>query len=274
MKKILFLSSVAVLSFAYNSSVVMPYGNYINYSGSTSKDKAKLGGIYYSYYKWPVKFEIDGEYLNIDYKNNIPDWLQKDLTLKINFYYKSNWLFNAGVHNFWVKQYDKYHYNKVLFGGIDYYKYLQYNIGVDYYFSDYKDFNVKQITPKVGFNFGNYYSNIGSFYVEGKYNNIHISKDGIAPKKNYNNFDLKLQNFKGPWTTTLKTTFGKFAYKIANDGFVVYNTGDEYKNGYGIDINYNFKKVNNIKVSFERDKFDDNGDSYSNIYVLSYSRAF
>ncbi|WP_024789100.1 hypothetical protein [Lebetimonas sp. JH292] len=111
--------------------------------------------------------------------------------------------------------------------------------------------------------------------MEGKYNNIHISKDGIAPDDTYNNFDLKFQNFKGPWTTTLKTTFGKFAYKVANDGFVVYNTGDEYKYGYGLSVNYNLDKINNIKVSFERDKFEeDNNDAYSNIYVLSYLRAF
>lgn len=273
MKKILLLSGVAAVGFAYSVFSVMPYGSYIDYSGS-SKDNAKLGGIYYSYYKFPIKIEMDGEYLNINYKNNIPDWKQRDFTFKTDYFYQKNWLFNVGIHNFWVKQYDNYHYNKVLFGGIDYYKYLKYNVGFDYYYSDYRGFYVSQITPKVGINFGNYYSEIGSFYLEGKYNHIHISKENIAPKINYNNFDLKLQNFKGSWTTTLKTTFGKFAYKVANDGFVVYNTGDEYKYGYGLSVNYNFDKVNNIKISFERDKFNNNGDAYSNIYLLSYSRAF
>jgi len=273
MKKILLLSSIVALGLTANS-VIMPYGSFINYSGSTTKDKAKLGGVYYSYFTSPIKIEMDGEYLKIDYKNNIPDWLQKDFIFKGNYYYGYNWIFNTGIHNLWVKQYDKYHYNKVLFGGIEYYKYLKYNVGVNYYFSDYNGFNVKQITPKIGINFGNYYSNLGSFYLEGKYNHIYISKSDIAPKQHYNNFDVKLQNFQGPWTTTLKATFGKFAYKVANDGFVVYNTGDEYKNGYGISVNYNFNKVNNIKFSFERDKFNENGNSYSNIYLLSYSRAF
>jgi hypothetical protein len=275
MKKMFLLSVIAALSFAYSISVVMPYGSYIDYSGS-SKDNAKLGGIYYSFYKWPVKIEMDGELLNISYKNNIPDWKQRDFTFKGNYYYKTNWVFSAGIHNIWTKQYEnEYHYNKVFFGGIDYYKYLKYNIGADYYYSDYKGFNVYQITAKSGFNFGNYYSEIGSFYLEGKYNYIHISEKNIASDDTYNNFDLKLQNFKGPWTTTLKATLGKFAYKVSNDGFVVYNTGDEYKYGYELSVNYNIKKINNIKFSFERDKFETNSDdAFSNIYVLSYSRAF
>jgi hypothetical protein len=254
----------------------MPYGSYIDYSSNTLKDKARLGGIYASYYKWPVKIEMDGKILKIDYKDDIPDWNQRDFTLKGNYYYKTNWLFNAGIHNIWTKQYEnEYHYDKVIFGGIDYYKYLKYNVGVDYYYSNYKGFDVSQVTPKVGFNFGNYYSKIGSFYLEGKYNHIHISKENIAPDDTYNNFDLKLQNFKGPWTTTLKTTFGKFAYKVANDGFVVYNTGDEYKYGYGVSVNYVFKRVNSINFSFERDKFDSNNqEAFSNIYIISFSRSF
>ncbi|WP_024789101.1 hypothetical protein [Lebetimonas sp. JH292] len=65
----------------------MPYGSYIDYSGS-SKDKAKLGGVYYNYYQWPVKVEMDGEYLKIDYKNNISDWKQKDFTFKLDYFYK------------------------------------------------------------------------------------------------------------------------------------------------------------------------------------------
>ncbi|GAX88069.1 conserved hypothetical protein [Lebetimonas natsushimae] len=274
MKKIFLLSNIVALGFAYSTSVVMPYGSYIDYSGS-SKDNAKLGGIYYSYYKFPIKIEMDAEYLKINYKKNIPDWKQKDFTFKTDYFYENNWIFKAGIHNLWVKQYDNnYHYNKVLFGGLDYYKYLKYNMGIDYYYSDYKNFNVSQFSPKFGFNFGNYYSTVGSFYLEGKYNHIHISKKNIAPDDTYNNFDIKLQNFYGHWTTTLKTTFGKFAYKVANDGFVVYNTGDEYKYGYGLSVNYNFEKVNNIKISYERDKFEDESNAYSNIYLLSYSRAF
>jgi hypothetical protein len=276
MKKMLLLSSVVALSFAYSSSVVMPYGSYIDYSSKSLKDKAKLGGVYYSYYKWPVKIEVDGEILKIDYKYGIPDWKQRDLTLKGNYFYERNWVFNLGVHNLWVKQYnDDYDYSKVFFAGFNYYKYLRCNGGVDYYYSDYNGFNVYQLTPKFGFNFGNYYSEMGSFYAEAKYNYIHISKKDIVPDDTYNNFDLKLQNFQGPWTTTLKTTFGKFAYKVANDGFVVYNTGDEYKYGYGISVNYNFDKINNIKLSFERDKSEENNnDVFANVYGIYYSRAF
>jgi hypothetical protein len=274
MKKLFLISSIAALGFAYSVSTVMPYGSLINYSGSTYKDDAKLGGVYASYYKWPFKLEVDGEFLKIDYKNNLHPWLQRDFTFKANYYYKQNWLCSGGIHNFWIQQNSDYKYNKVFFAGLDYYQYLKYNEGIDFYYSKYQDFDVKQASLKYGINFGNYYSYDGAFYFECKYNYIHISEKDIAPDDNYHNFDLKLQNFKGPWTTTLKATLGRFAYKVANDGFVVYNTGNEYKYGYGISINYVYNKVNSIKVSFDRSEFKEGGNSHSNTYLISYSRAF
>jgi hypothetical protein len=278
MIKKLFLSSctAAVLSFAYSSFSVMPYETYIKYSNKSVKNKALLGGLYLSYYNYPIKIELDGEYLKIAYKENVPSWDQKDLTLKSSYLLGNHWIFNAGIHNIWSKQYeDKFKYNKVLFGGIDYYNYLVYNIGIDYYYTNYKDFNVYQISPKIGINFGDYYSFLGSFYLEEKYNYIHISEENIAPKNHYNNFDIKLQNFNGPFTTELSASLGRFAYKIDKDGFVVYNTGDEYKYNYGLSINCNFQETNNIKIGILRSKFKNSGnDVFSTSFTVSFLKTF
>ncbi len=276
MKKIMSIALLSALGFAAN---IMPYGAYMDYSSSANKDKGYIAGVYGSFTTLPFKAEIDAEHTKIKYKNNTnDDWKQNDLTIIGHYYQGYNLAYKAGIHNIWVKQGSKSDYDKVFILGALYYKYLKYNVGIDAYYSDYEDnggFKVIQISPKIGVNFGNYHSKTGSFYGELKYNHIHINKDGITPKNNYSNVDIKLQNFKGPWTTTINVSFGKSAYKVANDGFVVYTTGDEYKYSAGLSVNYALSKKDSIKAGFTRSKYNNTiDDCYSNIYILSYSRAF
>ena len=221
MKKLLSVALITVAGFAAD---IMPYGAYLDYSSNALKDKGYVLGVYGSFTTQPYKFEIDAEHTNIKYKSstNLDDWKQNDLTLIGNFYQGSNYAYKAGIHNIWAKQGGESEYDKVFILGAMYYEYLKYNVGADVYYSDYKGFHVSQFSPKIGFNFGDYNSYEGSFYLEGKYNYIHVSNN-MANKSNYSNFDLKLQNFNGPWTTTLDASLGKNAYKVANDGFVVYN---------------------------------------------------
>jgi len=276
MKKL--LSIAALVSLGFSATVVMPYGAYLNYSNKALKDKAVIGGMYLSYFKSPFKLELDPEATKITYKDNIPDWNQRDLTSVLHYYAGYNWDFKVGVHNIFVDQSgnsDKY--DKVLFGGIKYYRYLKYNMEMDYYYSTYDGFHVSQITPKIGFNFGNYYSEAGSFYAEAKLNYIKISDTNVANKDNYTDIDLKLQNYQGYWMTELFASLGKNAYKVANDGFVVYNTGGEYKYSAGINLNYYLSKTLSVKVGFSRAKYtldNSNTDVFSNTYVASISKSF
>ncbi len=277
MKKFLSIALLASLGFSAEFTL-MPYGSYIDYSGSVKND-AKLGGIYLSYFNSPFKLETDGEFLKINYNEGIANYYQRDLTFIGHYYIGDNYEVHAGIHNIFITQANNPdHYQKVLFGGVLYYKYLKYDTGIDYYYSDYNGFDVKQVTPKLGFYFGNYYSNMGSFYAEAKVNYINISDKTKAgtPDDNYWNTDLKLSNSQGPWTTTLKASLGKYAYKVADGGFVVYNLGDEYKYSYGVDVNYALSKQNSIKVGFTRSKFDesDNDDCYSNVFLVSFATSF
>jgi len=274
MKKLLSIALLASLGFS--ATVVMPYGSYVNYSNKAAKNKAVIGGMYLSYFKSPFKLEIDPEATKITYKDNTPDWNQRDLTGVFHYYIGYNWDFKVGMHNIFVNQdgtSDKY--DKVLFGGIKYYKYLKYNMGMDYYYSTYDGFHVNQITPKIGFNFGNYYSEAGSFYAEAKLNYIKISESNVANKDNYTDVDLKLQNYQGYWMTELFASLGKNSYKVANDGFVVYNTGGEYKYNAGINLNYYLSKTLSVKVGFSRAKYTTNNtDVFSNTYEASISQSF
>ena len=145
MKKFL-LSVVATLSFAASTGTIMPYGAYIHYGDKSTKDYANLFGVYASYYDFPVKFELDGEYLKIKYKPvtetitttkvttptatptttstsssssntssvtttynytyNPNDWNQYDLTFVAHYYQGYNWAYKAGIHNIFIDQKD------------------------------------------------------------------------------------------------------------------------------------------------------------------------
>ena len=279
MKKLLSLALLASLGFSYGK-VVLPYGSYIDYSKNTIKDKAYDGGIYFSYFQSPFKLEMAGEYLDLKYKKSsyVKDYIEKDFTFVGDYFIGYNYKLKAGIRNMFISQSgNSDNYDKVFILGVLYYQYLKYNFGVETFYSTYDGFNVTQFTPHFGYNFGNYYSTIGSFYAEAKLNYINISDKQKADSNedSYLNTDLKLSNFKGSWTTTLKASLGKNAYKIAEGGFVAYNLGEEYKYSVGIDISYAINKTNSFKVGFSRSKFEENNkDAYSNVFVASYSYSF
>ena len=269
----MFLSIVATASI-YAVSLT-PYGGYIKYSDSV-KDKAYYGGVYGSYFKSPYKLEFDLGHMEITYKGDAPKYKQTDLTLIGNYYIGYNVALKAGIHNIFIDQKgNPNNYDNVLMAGILYYKSYKYNLGLDVYRSDYDGFNVIQISPKYGFNFGNFKSKLGSFYAEAQVNFINISKSGYSSKRDYINADLKLQNFNGPVTTELFASLGKNAYKVAKGGFAVYNLKEEYKYNLGASIGYAFKDGSFLKAAYTRSKFVEAGkDAKSNNFMLSFSKSW
>lgn len=277
MKKILSVVLLTTIGFAANVNVV-PYGGFIGYSKNTVKDKAYLGGLYAGYFNFPYKVEIDGEFLQIKYNDSTPDYYERDLTFVGSYFMGSNYKVKLGIRNMFIDQKNNSDdYDKAFIGGVLYYKYMKYNIGVDYYYSTYDNFHVNQITPHFGFNFGDYYSDEGSFYFNADINIIKISDQYIAGTKDdtYVNTDLMLSNFKGPWTTTLKASLGKFAYKVAKGGYVVYNLGEEYHYSFGVDVNYKINKKSALTLGYSRSRFEENDKkAYSNVYTASFSYNF
>jgi len=269
---------------------ITPYFSLISYSKQTDKKFAYIGGLYFSNTHGQYKIENDFEYLDLKY-DTIPDYKEFDWTFVINYFNGYNYKYRFGVHNIFTSTPDTYVYTEgfrtyqktdyihdydfVVFTGIMYYKYLKYNTGIDVYYSNYKTTDVYQISPYYGFDFGDYYSKIGSFYFKTTVNFIDITKK-VTPKTNYTNVDLQLQNFKGPWITTFKTSIGKTAYKVANDGFVVYNLGEEYKSVYSLEIGKKIKNNSFISVNLGYSDFveSDGKDGSSNIIGFTFSHNF
>jgi len=276
MKKILSVALITSMGFAAGNTL-MPYGAYIDYSKDSAKDYGYVIGAYYSKFSSPFKFEFDAEHTYITYKNKyIKDYYQYDFTAIVNYYKGYNWAFKIGNHSIFIDQDGNNNkYDNVAIAGIKYYKYLKYNTGLDFYYSSYDRFNVKQISPYYGFNFGNYYSPKGSFYLKLAINYIKLSDEKITGDDTYLNYDIALSNYIKNWTTTLKASFAKSAYKVENGGYVVYNLGEEYKNSFSLDIKYTWKKVNTFGLKYTYSKFNDNyTTANSSVYLISYSRAF
>ena len=281
MKKLLSIALIASLGFSANLTI-MPYGSYIDYTKNSVKDEAFDGGVYASCFKWPFKVELDGEYLKINYRNStfIPNYYEKDLTFVGHYFIGNHYQIKLGIRNMFIDQkYNSDDYDKVLIGGVSYYKYLKYNVGIDYYYSTYDGFHVSQITPKAGVYFGNYYSYMGSFYLNGDVNFINVSDKKAAGTKNngYVNGDISLTNYQGPWATTIKGSIGVNTYKVANGGFVVYNLGEEYHYSYGLDVSYRLNKRSSFKIGYDRSKFKNtttNKKAFSNVYVASFTYSF
>ncbi len=284
MKKILSIALLASLGFSANLTTskpkitIMPYAGYVNYTKSI-KQNAAIGGLYASYFnKYLYKIETDIETTKINYKGITPKYNQTDLTAKVSHYFYNHYAIRAGVHNIFVSQTgNPNHYQKVVFGGLSYYKYLNYNIGVNYYYSFYKHFNVQQITPKIEFNFGNLDLPEGLFNAQIKINYIYISDKIKAGTQDntYWNTDLKLSNTQGQWTTTFKASLGKNAYKVTNGGFVVYNLGEEYEHNFGLNFSYQINKNNSVNMGYSKAYFKENNkNAYSSIYTASYILNF
>ena len=293
MKKILSVALISSLSFAAGN-LIMPYVAGIDYSKESIKDYGYVIGAYYSKFVSPVKFELDVEHIFINYKsyssfiknNKLPTTYtptynninnkQYDITAILNFYKGYNLAFKIGNHSLFIDQKNNNdNYDNVAIAGIEYYKYLKYNVGGDFYYSSYDGFNVKQFSPYIGFNFGNYYSPQGSFYFKLQVNYIKLSDKDVTGKKSYVNYDIALSNYVKNWTTTLKASIAKSAYKVANRGYVVYNLGKEYKGIYSIDIKYTREKVNTIGIGYTYSEFNDiESSADSSTYSFFYSRAF
>ncbi len=280
MKKTLtLLAFSATLALAKVSTTLMPYSAYINYSGST-KDEAYVVGLYSSLYSFPNKFELGLENINIKYKNGLPDLDQNDITAIYTRYFGKNYFVKGGIH--YINSDDKPTDDGIVgILGINYYQYLKYNLGLDVYYSKYKNYSPKelkvlQLRPYAGINFGKYNSKWGSFYLEAEVNYIKPnSASTYGFSKSYTSAGLKLSNYKGKWTTSVGGWAGKKLFAIDNGGFTVYNLGEVYKAGVDVSTDYALKPATHVKVKYSYSKFTEKTkNAHSNAVAVSLSHTW
>jgi len=278
-KSILAFSVFASVAMAKTAITAMPYSAYINYT-SPSKDNAYVVGLYSSFYNFPNKLEIGAENINIKYNNGQPDLDQNDFTAVYTRYIAKNYYLKGGLH--YINSDDSTtNHGIVGIFGINYYKYLKYNLGLDVYYSKYKDYKPKslkvlQLTPYIGINFGKYSSKYGSFYLKANYNYIKPnSASTFGLENSYNSFGLSLTNYNGKFTTSLGGWVGKKVFAVDNSGFTVYNLGEVFKAGVNASVDYAIRPTTHIKLKYSYTKFKESGKkAHSNTVATSLSHTW
>ncbi len=261
-------------------TTIMPYSGYIKYGGGTTKNHGLVAGLYSSVKKGANKVELGLEHTKIYYSGSATRSKldQSDLTFIYTHYKGYNLLYKAGFH--YIASDDaQTDDGKIFMLGAQWYKYLKYNAGLDVYYSDYHkskpSLHIWQLNPHAGYNFGNYYSSIGSFYLQADYNYIHINDaNAHALNNNYHSFGLSLSNYKGAWTTTISAWLGKRVFSVVNGGFTVYNLGEEYKGGVKLSVQKALSLKSYVKAQYEYSKFKDVSNAHSHTFVISYSHTF
>jgi len=253
--------------------VFLPYVGMINYLKDTTKEKGYVEGLYFSIFDFPFKTEMDVEQTSIIYKDDTPDLYQGDFTLMVNYYTGNNLAYKTGIH--YIDSTDLETDGGMVFAlGALYYKMYEYNYGLDLYYSYYSNVEtapkIFQITPKAGFNFGNYYSFLGSFYLEAKVDYI----ENLDTSDTYFSNSVKISNYKGKFTTTFSYWNGERVYAVENGGFVVNNLNELQTGGIKFSENYKISKSISLKFTYAKTKFKDIGDAESDLYLLSYSYSF
>jgi len=269
MKRIL---SIAVISVIASANTLSFFGGGISYKKSIKK-YGNFAGLYFTNYKKNSSsfFELNYKKLFINYKKTFNNYSSNKLSIVLNQKFSSS-LFNimpyVSYSGIWEKQYNK-NFSKVYNLGARFFNVntnLIFNPSI--YYSCYKDFNVIQPTFSIGYY---YYPNlidndIGYFYIQGNVNYIKFTKRGVMPKNSYKNYDISITNFYKNLQTTIKGSFGKFAYKNENKGFITYNFKEEYKYEYNIDV---MGKINNkyfVGINFDYLKLTKN---YNNAETLT-----
>lgn len=292
MKKLILSISVLTSALLADVSTVLPYAGSINYGSNNNKsvkDKANLYGFHYSIGNLSYLLDFDYSHIKTKYKNSAtPDLKQDDVVLTYSKFYPT-FMYKLGLHtiNTTDKQLDNGWTIITGIGGYKFYGYNKLTYGIDGYYSSYKDghdenyvakkVKISQVTPYIS-----YYKalslNLGNT-VTAKLNYQHSSN---FVKKSYTSYEFSDTIFYKKTFTTFKFYGGKMRTGIKDGGFVVYNTLDLMKNGYGVKFGYHLSKKTTLSISYDSNtyrEFDQSGttitdDNTNSVIVASIGHTF
>lgn len=262
--KIMLLGLMSSL-LLHAESDMMIYGGSLDYSDS-SKDNGWFAGAYFQQSWSADRLEFAYDRTEVNYADStVSDLKQNDFTAVWTHYLDDHYFARFGGH--YIDNNDDLSNEAfTIFAGVKYFEGYDFDLGVDVYYSYYtnytsedlmaKGLDVIQIEPGIGFTFGEYSSNIGSFYTKIYYDYIKPDNDGYSQLRNdYHSAGFLLKNFNGKWTTVIGGWFGKQVFAVSNEGFVVYNLLEEHKGGAEFSVHYAFSDQLGVKVQFGYESF-------------------
>lgn len=291
---LLLLITLATSLNANNDTTFAPYLGYTSY-----KDDNKSNGVTVGFYGATKNsnhlFEYGFEYKQIGYdkyfssdsnssdtnstdsnSTSIADTKQKDFTLSYTYNHVSNLKFKLALHYIISSQNSS---DNSLIGLIG----LQQKIdklyfGVNFYGSRYTNDalanKVYQLSPFAGYNFGDYNSLMGTYYIKLKLDYINLGSKNQNIDTRYNSYTLALTQFKGMFENTIQFVGGDSLYKVSDNGFSVNNFNDIYSTSFNLSSKYKLDdNQNSIMFSYSMEKFKGYGntlDAKANNFLVSY----
>jgi len=255
---------VATILNARASFTIMPYHTYAKFSNDSVKKEGYAVGLYASLYNYPHKFEFDSEYINIKFKNSIPEYSENDLTFVYSYFLQNNFLIKGGMHFVSSDNILSNEGLSAIMAGVEY-NTKKNILGLESYYSEYSKYKPKklqvfQLHPYLMHNFINS-SKFGSLsfgldfnYIKPKNANIYYDL-----QNSYNSIGLKAVYKKNRLTTTLEAWKGKRAFALEDGGFTLYNFSQLYTSAFSASVAYEMKEKSHIKLKYAHHNYINNG---------------
>jgi len=275
MKKIvLSIALLGSLAMAQTNYTFIPSGKVSTYSGDTDKDYATSAGIYFSGYENSYETIIGAEGKRVVYKNESlnDDISQTDITGMLKLNVIDNFNAKIGIHHI-VSTDDLTDGGNTFIGGIKLNS-NSLNLGLNVYYTNYDNLvnlDITQLSPEVGFNFGN-----NSFKIKGDFINIE-NNDKVGLKDSYSSTEVTFKNQTGIFGTTLSGWLGKRIFAVSNNGFTVNNISDKEKGGVYISENIHLDNISSLEIGYSYTKLEgikSGDDASKNSVNIAYIYKF
>ncbi|MCK5217977.1 hypothetical protein KAR10_00545 [bacterium] len=245
------------------------------YQESLSRETGLVTGIYHYFgYGSNASWEAAVDFMQLKYTDGFMQ-KQADFTAVYTNYACKNIKFYLGTH-YITTQLAYSNQGLVFLGGINYYRPHSWNAALEGMYSVYSGYEpslrIAEVSPKLGFYLwtnilSSGYIQVQGYYIQPQDYNIptqgHYSEPGQAPPENKKyclsaelSLTLEYQGFMLQgfgWQ-------GEQMFAVRQKGFVVYNSAEKYKNGYGLSLRYTWRKRLGITVSWSQEQFSDIGE--------------
>ncbi len=267
-KFVILLLLIAVTASAQTKKTLAPYLAMVEFSDTEDKQSAVNLGMY-GYYGWDThSLEADlglttFSYTRQDtiftrggrYSTQPITFTQQDLTLVYSNYSLKNWKFRTGLHYLSTPDADS-DGSLALIGGIGYFRPYYYNIDLDGYYLMMPNQTVMQLSPRVGYLFGDYFS-YGSFQIRLGADLIRHEDATVFEDSDFYSGIGELYYYKGKLTASFKVDYGLQYLGLKNNGFLLMYAEERFTASYVAGIEYGISKRSTLMSSVTYRSFNE-----------------
>jgi hypothetical protein len=234
------------------------YHTPVDYRNTPYKKHALAEGIYYYYgIGGTHAFEAEFDRTKIDYTTDFK-YDQKDITFAYSQYAPGKKT-RVGIHL--AKTSTVIDNGLTVFAGSSRYRSNGMDSQLDISVSGYAGYSpyttVLQITPAAGRTFES--GKDSSVYLQTKIYTIYTSNQAGGDSKHFYSVEQTATYKRRNIAVSVSGWAGKQMLAVRNDGFVVYNTLETRKGGYGISISYDMPGESKLAIFAKRETFSDPG---------------